>query len=110
MKQFKEDPYLQVDREYERAELLHEQRISYIDRATAEILGAPLSDDLSDALKEAVNDRIAGFTDSQWDTLTDLLIKLALGDTVTRTDSHTLLDYSDLAEVAEAWVDLEEEI
>lgn len=95
------DAYFDIDLAYEREQQEAEDREDYITSKVAELLEEEWDEDFEDTVVEAVNDKISGFDDAQWSVLERVLIDLALGHTVSASDTEKLLNYSDLCDIAE---------
>ena len=93
------DAYFLVDKEYERQQEEAEQREEWEAERVRDILSQELDCEVSDDIRDFVNDRISSFSEEQWEILNALLVKLALGETASQKDSYKLLDHSDLCEV-----------
>ena len=95
------DAYFDVDLAYEREQQEIEDREDYIASEVAELLEGEWDKDFTSEVVGAVKDKLSGFDEEQWCVLEEVLINLALGHTVSSSDTEKLLNYSDLCDIAE---------
>ena len=95
------DPYFNIDLFYEREQQEAEDKEEYISSKVEEMLGDEWGGDFDNEVVEAVKDKISGFDDAQWAVLERVLIDIALGHTVSASDTEKLISYDDLYDIAE---------
>ena len=95
------DAYFDIDLAYEREQQEAEDKEEYISSKVAELLEGEWDEDFEDIVVEAVRDRLSGFNEEQWVVLDRVLIKSALGHTISASDTEKIFSYSDLYTIAE---------